>query len=121
MRVGVSLVVVAGRRGGGVRLMRMVMVELMLFVFALLVPLLAARSLLHLRHGRSPFLAHVLGALPASSPVVRLSAAGAERVARGRPGQRRKAVTGGEQRGLGRKASQVEVIWEERRRIKTDR
>lgn len=29
----------------------------------------------------------------------------------GGPGQRRKAVTGGEQRGLGRKASQVEVIF----------
>lgn len=43
VRVGVRLVVVAGRR---VRL-----VVMMLFVFALLVPLLAARSLLRLRHG----------------------------------------------------------------------
>lgn len=47
VRVGVTLVVVAGRSGGGVCLMRVVMVELMLFVFALLVPLLAARPLLH--------------------------------------------------------------------------
>lgn len=43
VRVRVRLVVVAGRR---VRL-----VVMMLFVFALLVPLLAARSLLRLRHG----------------------------------------------------------------------
>lgn len=43
VRVGVRLVVVAGRR---VRL-----VVMMLFVFALLVPLLAARSLLRLRRG----------------------------------------------------------------------
>lgn len=43
VRVGVRLVVVAGRR---VRL-----VVRMLFVFALLVPLLAARSLLRLGHG----------------------------------------------------------------------
>lgn len=33
---------------------------------------------------------------------------------RGCPGQWRKAARGGEQRGLGRKASQVEVICEER-------
>lgn len=45
VRVGVSLVV-AGRSGGRVRLV-MMMMKLMLFVFALLVPLLAARSLLH--------------------------------------------------------------------------
>lgn len=42
VRVGVSLVVVAGWSGGRVRLMRMVMMKRMLFVFALLVPLLAA-------------------------------------------------------------------------------
>lgn len=46
VRVPVSLVVVAGRSGGRVRLMRMVMMKL--FFFALLVPLLAARSLLRL-------------------------------------------------------------------------
>lgn len=46
VRVGVSLVVVARWSAGNVRLMRMVMKELMLFVFALLVPLLAARTLL---------------------------------------------------------------------------
>lgn len=41
MRVGVSLVVVvAGRSGGRIRLVMMVMMKL--FVFALLVPLLAA-------------------------------------------------------------------------------
>lgn len=85
VRVGVGLVVVTGWSGGGVHLMRMVMVELMLFVFALLVPLLAARPLLILRRRRNPFLARVLGALPASSPVVRLPAARAERVARGGP------------------------------------
>lgn len=44
VRVGVRLVVVGGRR---VRLV----VMMLLFVFALLVPLLAARSLLRLRHG----------------------------------------------------------------------
>lgn len=42
VRVGVSLVVVARRSCGRVRLMRMVMMKLMLFFFALLVPLLAA-------------------------------------------------------------------------------
>lgn len=36
-------------------------------------------------------------------------------MARGSPGQRREAVRSGEERGLGRKASQVEVIWEEKR------
>lgn len=40
--VRVSLLVVARWSGGGVCLMRMVMMKLMLFVFALLVPLLAA-------------------------------------------------------------------------------
>lgn len=116
VRVGVRLVVVvvvvvAGWGGSGVGLMRMVMMMMKLFVFALLVPLLAARSLLLLRN---PFLHHVLGALPASSsssPAVGLPAAGAEWVARGGPGQRREAVIGGEQRGLGGKASQVEVIF----------
>lgn len=44
--MGVSLVVVAGGAGGRVCLMRMVMMKLMLFVFALLVSLLAARTLL---------------------------------------------------------------------------
>lgn len=47
VRVGVSLVMVAGWSGGRVCLMGMVMMKLMLFVFALMVPLLAARSLLH--------------------------------------------------------------------------
>lgn len=43
VRVGVSLVAEAGWRGDSrVCLMEMVMMELMLFVFALLVPLLAA-------------------------------------------------------------------------------
>lgn len=42
VRVGVGLVVVTGWSGGRVCLMRMVMMKLMLFVFALLVPLLAA-------------------------------------------------------------------------------
>lgn len=45
VRLGVSLVVVARRSSGRVRLM--VMMKLMLFVFALLVPFLAARPLLH--------------------------------------------------------------------------
>lgn len=49
--VGISLVVVAGRSSCRVCLMRMVMLKLMLFVFALLVPLLAARSLLHFGRG----------------------------------------------------------------------
>lgn len=40
--VGVSLLVVAGWSGGSIRLMRMVLMKLMLFVFALVVPLLAA-------------------------------------------------------------------------------
>lgn len=116
--------VVSGRGGGGggsgVRLMRVVMVELVVFVFALLVPLFAARSLLLLR--RHAFLPRFLGALHASSSPaaatsssptarVRLSAAGAQWVTGGGPGQRRKAVIGGEERGLGRKASQVKVIF----------
>lgn len=43
VRVGVGLVAEAGWRGDSrVCLMEMVMMELMLFVFALLVPLLAA-------------------------------------------------------------------------------
>lgn len=42
VRVGVGLVVVAGRRCGGIRWMRMVMVKLMLFVFAVLVSFFAA-------------------------------------------------------------------------------
>lgn len=48
MWVGVSLVAEAGWSADSrVCLMKMVMMELMLFVFALLVPLFAARSLLH--------------------------------------------------------------------------
>lgn len=100
VRVGVSLVVV-----------RMVMMK---FLFALLVSLLAVRSLLRPRRGRNSFLARVLGALHAAiaaAAAVRLPAARAERVTGGGAGQRGEAVTGGEQRGLGRKASQVEVIW----------
>lgn len=46
VRMGVSLVVVARGASGRVCLMRMVMMKLMLFVFALLVPFLAARTLL---------------------------------------------------------------------------
>lgn len=117
MREGVRLAVVAGRRGGVAHLVRVVMVGLVPLVFALLVALFAAGALLHFRHGRKPFLAGVLRALPPSAPAVRLSAARAKRVAGSGPGQRRKAVSGGEQRGLGGKASQVEVIWEEMREI----
>lgn len=84
--------------------------KLMVFVFTLLVSLLAARPLFVLR---DPFVAHVLGALP-SSPTVRLSAAGAKRVARSGPRKRGKAVIGGEQRRLSRKTPQVEVISKEK-------
>lgn len=94
MRVGVSLVAEAGWSADSrVCLMKMVMMELMLFIFALLVPLLAARSLLHFRGGRGSFLHHVLAALP-SSFIVCLSAAGAERVAWGGPGEWGEAVAG---------------------------
>lgn len=110
VRMGVRLVVVAGWGGSRVRWMRMVMMKL-LFVFAFLMPLLAARSFLLLRYRRNPFLTYILSALPTSSPIVRLPAARAEWVAWGSPGQWRKAVIGGEQRGLGWKASQVEVIF----------
>lgn len=112
VRVGVRLVEVAG--GGRSRVGLMRMEKLMLFVFAVLVPLLAARALLRFGRGRNPFVTRILGALPTSPAAVRLSAARAKRVTRGCPGQRRKAARGGEQRRLGRKASQVEVICEEK-------
>lgn len=63
--VGVGLVeVVAGQRGHGARLVGVVVVERVWLVFVFLVPLLAARSLLHF----GPFLACVFAALGSASP-----------------------------------------------------
>lgn len=76
--------------------------KLVLFVFALLMSLLATRSLLHFGRRQSPFLTYIFYAPPTSSPTVCLSTARAKRVSRGRPGQGRKAARGCEQRRLGR-------------------
>lgn len=97
VRVRVRLVeVVAGQSGHGAGLVGVV-VEQVRLVFALLVPLLAARSLL--RFGRRTFIARVFGALgssPAAASAVSLPAAGAQRVAGGCPGQWREAAGGRE-------------------------